>query len=99
MNENYKARKEAFVSDHTGGPVSEIVAVTLVPTVGGFLVLISCCRTLWQYLQGCRSMKNVSRNSWSNEYVVGAHLCIRDQRCLFASRLSMFVVSTGVPLV
>jgi phosphatidylinositol glycan class W len=33
MDQNYKARKEAFVSGHLGGSINEINAVTLVAPV------------------------------------------------------------------
>jgi hypothetical protein len=34
MDQAYKARKEAFVSDHLGGGIGEINLVTLVASVG-----------------------------------------------------------------
>ncbi|KAL1963624.1 hypothetical protein VTN77DRAFT_7945 [Rasamsonia byssochlamydoides] len=37
MDQNYKARKEAFVSNHSGGSISEINAVTLVAPASIFL--------------------------------------------------------------
>lgn len=39
MKDNYKARKEAFVSNHNGGPVWEILLVTLVLQVSPKLQL------------------------------------------------------------